>query len=108
MQSGKQIGGSANKDKLTNATLTTKVKDAVVDRQKKSTGSDNPGYWKKPENKDQRKQTKRKKQEKRNMLRETKALPGQKTSLMLDVRRSLNSGWLNVKSRYKTTGRCDS
>ena len=63
MQSGKQIGGSANKDKLTNATLATKVKDAVVDRQKKATGSSNPGYWKKPENKDQRKADQKKARE---------------------------------------------
>ena len=47
MQSGKVIGGSANKDKLTNATLATKVRDSVIDRQKKATGSDNPGAWKK-------------------------------------------------------------
>ena len=60
-QDGKVIGGSASpKGKITNKTHSVKLKDAIVGRQKqkinqKSGKHQNPGYWKSPDNKEQRK-----------------------------------------------------
>ena len=60
-EGGKVIGGSASpKGKITNHTHGEKLKSAIVARQKEKINQkggkhQNPGYWKSPDNKEQRK-----------------------------------------------------
>ena len=43
----KVIGGSADHEKVSNFMHSEKLKQGVVNKQRKETGSENPGYWKK-------------------------------------------------------------